>query len=117
MAMTFQKIKRGLLAVALLMFGFAAGWFSAIILGGRFPAGGDVAALLGPGLGANQATPQQLRDQFSVFWEVWNLVENEFYHRQPLERARMIRGAISGMLGSLDDHYTVYQEPDLASQT
>ncbi len=29
----------------------------------------------------------------------------------------MIRGAISGMLASLDDPYTVYQEPELASQT
>jgi carboxyl-terminal processing protease len=29
----------------------------------------------------------------------------------------MIRGAISGMLGALEDQYTIYQEPDLASQT
>ena len=65
---------------------------------------------------ANQATPQQLRDQFGVFWEVWNLVEGEFYHRAPLDRQRMIRGAISGMLASLDDQYSVYQEPDLAAQ-
>src|SRR4029079_4724817 len=86
-------------------------------LGGRFPAGGDVAALIGPGRGANEATPQELRTQFSVFWEVWNLVENEFYHREPLDRQRMIRGAIGGMLAALDDQYTVYQEPDLAAQT
>jgi carboxyl-terminal processing protease len=117
MTATFQNLRRGLLVVALLALGFAAGWFSAIVLGGRVPIDGDVAALLGPGRGANQATPQQLRDQFGVFWEVWNLVENEFYHRQPLDRARMIRGAIGGMLGALDDQYTVYQEPDLASQT
>jgi carboxyl-terminal processing protease len=117
MTSTSQKLKLGLLAGMLLAAGFMAGWFSAIVLGGRFPASADVAALFGPGRGANEATPQQLRDQFGVFWEVWNLVENEFYHREPLDRARMIRGAITGMLGALDDQYTLYQEPELASQT
>jgi carboxyl-terminal processing protease len=52
-----------------------------------------------------------------VFWEVWNLVESEFYHRTPLDRQRMIQGAIKGMLDSLGDQYSVYQEPDLAAQT
>src|SRR5262245_6786077 len=117
MTTTYQIFKRGLIAVVLLGVGFVGGWFSAIIFGGSIPISGDIAAYLGPGRGANQATPQQLRDQFGVFWEVWNLVENEFYHRQPIDRTRMIRGAISGMLASLDDQYTVYQEPDLASQT
>jgi carboxyl-terminal processing protease len=117
MTTTYQNFKRGLFAAVLLGVGFVGGWFSAVMFGGRIPISGDIAAYLGPGSGANQATPQQLRDQFSVFWEVWNLVENEFYHRQPLDRARMIRGAINGMLTSLDDQYTVYQEPDLASQT
>jgi carboxyl-terminal processing protease len=117
MPSTLRMLKKGAIAGALLVVGFAVGWMSATIFGGRFPADGDVAALLGPGLGANQATPQELRTQFSVFWEVWNLVENEFYHREPLDRQRMIRGAISGMLASLDDQYTVYQEPDLAAQT
>src|SRR5262245_38834985 len=117
MTTTYQIFKRGLIAVVLLGVGFGGGWFSAIIFGGSIPLSGDIAAYLGPGRGANQATPQQLRDQFGVFWEVWNLVENEFYHRQPIDRTRMIRGAISGMLATLDDPYTVYQEPDLASQT
>src|SRR5262245_52098632 len=117
MTTTYQIFKRGLIAVVLLGVGFAGGWLSAVIFGGRIPFSGDIAAYLGPGLGANQGTPQQLRDQFGVFWEVWNLVENEFYHRQPIDRTRMIRGAINGMLASLDDQYTVYQEPDLASQT
>jgi carboxyl-terminal processing protease len=117
MTTTYQIFRRGLIAVVLLGAGFVGGWFSAVLLGGRIPINGDIAAYLGPGTVANQATPQQLRDEFGVFWEVWNLVENEFYHRQPIDRTRMIRGAISGMLASLDDQYTVYQEPDLASQT
>jgi carboxyl-terminal processing protease len=117
MTTTFQILKRGLLAGALLIVGFGAGWISAIVLGGRIPLDGEIAAFLGPGMGANHATPSELRDQFAVFWEVWNLVESEFYHRAPLDRQRMIQGAIKGMLDSLGDQYTVYQEPDLAAQT
>ena len=117
MTTTFQILKRGLLAGVLLIVGFGAGWVSAIALGGRIPLDSDISAYLGPGMGANRATPGELRDQFAVFWEVWNLVENEFYHRAPLDRQHMIQGAIKGMLDSLGDQYSVYQEPDLAAQT
>lgn len=110
-----QIVKRGMVGVALLLFGFAAGWLSATFAGGRLPVG--VASLFGPGRDADAATPAQLRDDFGVFWDVWNLVQSEFYHRDPLNRQRMVQGAIKGMLASLDDQYTVYQEPDLAAQT
>jgi carboxyl-terminal processing protease len=105
------------LGLLLLLVGFGAGWISALALGGRFPLGADLLAFIGPGVGANASTPAQLRRDFSVFWEVWNLVEREFYTTRPLDRTRMIQGAIKGMLQSLDDQYTVYQEPELARQT
>ena len=117
MTTTFQILKRGVIAGALLIVGFGTGWVSAIMLGGSIPLDGDISAYIGPGMGANRATPSDLRDQFTVFWEVWNLVESEFYHRTPLDRQHMIQGAIKGMLDSLGDQYSVYQEPDLAAQT
>jgi carboxyl-terminal processing protease len=117
MTTTFQIFKRGLLAGALLIVGFGTGWVSAIVLEGRIPLDGGISAYMGLGMGANRTTPGELRDQFTVFWEVWNLVEGEFYHRAPLDRQHMIRGAIKGMLESLGDQYSVYQEPDLAAQT
>ena len=117
MTTTLLMLKRGIFAGILLCTGFLAGWFGAVILGGRIPYDGDIAALFGPGRGANQATPAELRSQFSVFWETWNLVEKEFYHRAPLDRTKMIQGAIRGMLDTLGDRYTVYQEPELAAQT
>src|SRR5690242_14170249 len=117
MAGRSQALKHGVIAIALLIVGFGGGWLGATVLGNRLPLDGDVASLFGPGRAASESTPQQLRDQFGVFWEVWNLVEGEFYHRAPLDRQRMIQGAIKGMLASLDDQYTAYQEPDLAAQT
>ncbi|MFQ3632379.1 S41 family peptidase [Roseiflexus sp.] len=103
-------------AALLLLVGFASGWVGATVLSDTVSLTRIVPAI-GPGLVANQETPPALRQQFRVFWEVWNLVEAEFYQRDRINHTRMIRGAISGMLASLDDPYTVYQEPELASQT
>ncbi len=103
-------------AALLLLVGFASGWVGATVFSDTISLTRLVPAI-GPGLVANQETPPTLRQQFRVFWEVWNLVEAEFYQRDRINHTRMIRGAISGMLASLDDPYTVYQEPELASQT
>ncbi len=103
-------------AALLLLVGFVSGWVGATVLSDTISLTRLVPAI-GPGLVANQETPPTLRQQFRVFWEVWNLVEAEFYQRDRINHTRMIRGAISGMLASLDDPYTVYQEPELASQT
>ena len=108
---------RSLTTVLLLVIGFLLGWICAIVLiaGGPLPA--PFSALVGQGRIANTATPAKLRDQFAVFWEVWDLVDAQFYQRDKLDQTRMIRGAINGMLSSLEDPYTVYQEPNLAAQT
>ena len=65
---------------------------------------------------ARQATPSEVREEFAVFWEVWHLVEGEFYHPTPLVRQTLVYGAIRGMLGTLDDEFTTFQAPELAAQ-
>lgn len=47
---------------------------------------------------------------FSVFWEAWSVVDNNFYGQA--DKANRLEGAISGMLSSLDDPYTVYLPKD-----
>ena len=116
MSIPTRAILRGSLSALLLVIGFVAGWVGNALYGDRFPIASLVPAL-GPGLVANQGTPPELRQRFSVFWEVWNLVESQHYQRRTLDRQRMIWGAIRGMLATLNDQYTVYQEPELAAQT
>lgn len=116
MSARFRFLRRLAAAFLLLLAGFAGGWVSATIFADSISLT-RLAPAIGPGLVANQETPPSLRQQFRVFWEVWNLVEAEFYQRDKINHTRMIRGAITGMLASLDDPYTVYQEPELASQT
>lgn len=111
-----RVLARAAAAAVLLTVGFASGWVGNVLYGERFPIAHYIPAL-GPGLVANQSTPPELRQSFGVFWEVWNLVDSQFYGRRAVDRQAMVWGAIHGMLGTLDDQYTVYQEPELASQT
>jgi carboxyl-terminal processing protease len=45
-----------------------------------------------------------------LLWEVWDILEKKYY--QELNQEEMIRGAIKGMLNSLDDPYTAYLKPE-----
>jgi carboxyl-terminal processing protease len=118
MRRTASRLQRGIIfGVVFLLFGFMIGWASATRFSGRLPANGNIAALWSANQAPGTRPPGDINNEFSVFWEVWNLVEKEFYTQQPLDHTRMVRGAIRGMLAELDDPYTVYQEPDLAAQS
>lgn len=49
---------------------------------------------------------------FSLFWEAWNKIQQKFVNRGDLDVQKMIYGAISGMIESLNDPYTVFLPPD-----
>ncbi len=118
MRRTSSTLRRSIISgIVFLLFGFMIGWVSATQFSRRLPTSGNIAALWTSHQSLNAAPPSDISNQFSVFWEVWNLVDKEFYTKQPLDHTRMLRGAIKGMLAELDDPYTVYQEPDLAAQS
>lgn len=48
---------------------------------------------------------------FGIFWETWKLVEDK-YKLEPLDYQKMVYGAISGMVNSLNDPYTVFLSPE-----
>lgn len=95
---------------------FFAGWLTAMILAAT-PYAGDISRVVGPGTVAQLQTPWGLRVAFAPFWEAWQLVDSAFYDRDQIDHTRMIKGAIDGMLATLDDKYTFYQEPEVAEQT
>lgn len=57
------------------------------------------------------ATPSSGVD-FKLFWEAWNKVHSLFY--KTVDDKKLIEGALSGMVGALDDPYTVYLDPEAA---
>ena len=60
-------------------------------------------------LGQETAKPPDV--DFAQFWEVWGLVEEKFVDRDTIERDKLVRGAISGLVKALGDPYTVFLPP------
>ena len=50
------------------------------------------------------------RADFGVFWEAWRMIENK-YTLEELDYEKMVFGAVSGMVDSLEDPYTVFLSP------
>lgn len=48
---------------------------------------------------------------FNLFWDAWVRVQEKFVNRGQLDYQKMVYGAISGMLSSLDDPYTIFMTP------
>ncbi|MBU2632535.1 S41 family peptidase [Patescibacteria group bacterium] len=48
---------------------------------------------------------------FNHFWTVWQKLENTYYDKSKLDSQKMLNGAISGMVQSLGDPFTVYLPP------
>ena len=53
---------------------------------------------------------------FSLFWETWKTIEEKYVDREKLNVQEMIYGAISGMIESLEDPYTVFFKPEEAKK-
>ena len=48
---------------------------------------------------------------FSVFWDTWEIIEEKYVDR-PADYNKMVYGAISGLVDSLDDPYSVFMDPE-----
>lgn len=62
------------------------------------------------------ASKQSLAD-FTLFWQVWDKVETDYLNRKNIDYQKMVYGAISGMVASLGDPYTVFLPPTENKQT
>jgi len=48
---------------------------------------------------------------FSLFWDAWNEIQENYVDSEALDTQKMIYGAINGMVNSLKDPYTVFFDP------
>lgn len=55
-------------------------------------------------------------EKWQLFLEVWEIVSREFY-RQPMDQDVMMRGAIRGMLETLDDPHTILLDPSASERS
>lgn len=54
--------------------------------------------------------PQDKNIDFGIFWDAWDVIEKK-YTLEPLDYKKMVYGAVSGMVNSLGDPYTVFLSP------
>lgn len=59
----------------------------------------------------NKDTPVSKNVDFTLFWDVWDRLDHSFIDKTKLNPQQMIYGAISGMVASLGDPYTVFLPP------
>lgn len=52
------------------------------------------------------------RADLSIFWDVWDLLDEMYIDETSLDRQQMVYGAVKGMVAALDDPYTVYMDPN-----
>lgn len=52
----------------------------------------------------------------SLFWQTWDAVSQNYVDKTKIDPQKMVYGAISGMVGSLGDPYTVFFDPDESKQ-
>lgn len=61
----------------------------------------------------NQNAPQGTQTvDFSLFWNVWNLVSQEYVDKKAIDPQKMFYGAIQGMVAAVGDPYTVFLPPE-----
>jgi len=58
-----------------------------------------------------EAPPTQNSVDFSLFWNVWDKLESDYYDKTKLDPQKMLNGAITGLTQSLDDSYTMFLPP------
>lgn len=60
----------------------------------------------------NREPPSSFRTvDFSLFWNVWQKLETSYYDKTVLDPQKLLNGAITGMVQSLGDPYTMYLPP------
>ncbi|MEK7166554.1 MAG: S41 family peptidase [Patescibacteria group bacterium] len=59
----------------------------------------------------NQQTPATREVDFAPFWDIWSRLESRYIDKSKIDPQKMVYGAISGMVASLEDPYTVFLPP------
>lgn len=108
----FKKLFAYYLLIILLPVAFGGGWY----FGSKKSAlldGEEAQAKI-----INLSAPKGLKKKdvdFNLFLEVWNRVKQN-YVDQPVDEKKLFYGALSGLVSSLGDPYTVFLEPESAAK-
>lgn len=108
--------------ILLVVFSFFGGYFSGI----QVRLKPDFSRISNRGANAESNTRTEVQRQnrqeenirkidFSLFWDVWDLVKNNYVEKE-IDDKKLFYGAISGVVASLNDPYSVFLEPETAQK-
>lgn len=63
---------------------------------------------------SSKDTPSDVKTDFSPFWKAWNLIDEKYPDAKKITGQDRLYGAISGLIGSLNDPYSVFMTPNEA---
>lgn len=87
----------------------------ALVTSVAFLAGFAARGSLVPALTTAAAGPASSEERaFRIFWEAWHILEHDFYGDLP-DAQEMPYSAIRGVIDDLDDEYTTFLDPEMAS--
>lgn len=102
----------GLIAALLIAFSFSAGF----LVGQEQGVRSVVPVGEGKVLGVGEVPPGLDKDvNFSLFWNVWNLVKDE-YVDQPISEKDLLYGSLKGMVAALGDQHSLFFDPEMAKE-
>lgn len=60
----------------------------------------------------NREPPKNVDIDFKLFWDTWDLLSRTYLDKKAIDPGKLFYGAISGMVASLGDPYTVFLPPE-----
>ncbi|MDO8599974.1 MAG: S41 family peptidase [bacterium] len=106
MRFTLPQIRLIVIVLAIAVTSF----FTGLWLGGRDVQVGIVGST--PQIKIDRKTPENQNVDFSLFWNVWDRLDANYFDKTKLDKKEMIYGSIQGMVSAIGDPYTVFLPPD-----
>lgn len=60
----------------------------------------------------NKEPPKDIKVDFKLFWDTWDLLSRSYLDKNAIDPSKLFYGAISGMVASVGDPYTVFLPPE-----
>jgi carboxyl-terminal processing protease len=100
-------------AVFLIVIAFFGGWY--VGNGRSTSASGNTESGEVKNAGLIAGDYAKTAPDFQIFWDVWEDIQEE-YVDQPVKESDLFYGAMRGLLSSIDDPYSEFYDPKLASE-
>ncbi len=102
--LNFHKVRNLILTLILVIVSMSGGYYLGV-------AGYKAEVSKALQVKISRVTPPDKNVNFSLFWQVWDILSAKYYDKSKLIPAEMVNGAIEGMVAALGDPYTMFLPP------